>query len=586
MAVITCAPHLPPTTCKGVYMINRRDFIKGTAATVAFISIPSVTMSQSGPACTVYTGGPILTMNAKNDIVEAIAIKGNKILATGKKTEVLAIAGEGARVVDLNGKTLLPGFIDGHSHFPGGAAESLTSVKLGSPPMGDITCIADLQAALKARAKATPEGQLVLGTRYNDLAMKEQRHPTREDLDAVSTRHPIIIRHVSGHAGVANSRAFEMAKVTASTTPPEGVLRVKNGKLTGLMEGRAQRLLDSIPRKPVDYAQCIPHDSETYASNGVTTANNGGSPTIDDYFLEASDNGNLKIRVVIWPAGMNKELISSYGEKRSGAVLDKKGKVILGGAKLFADGSPQGYTALFSKPYFKQMTGKSADYRGFSYFESPAVRFARVKELHDAGWQITTHTNGDQAIQDMLDAYGAAIKANPRIDARHILNHCQFNRPDQVPVIAELGLIPSYFVTHTLFWGDVHREFVAGPEMAAHISPCNAALAHGIQFALHNDTPVTPISPLTDVFSAVNRITASGFLLGADQRISVMDALRGVTINAARMYFLEKTIGSLEPGKLADMVILEENPLEVNPQHIKDINISETIVDGETVYKA
>ncbi|MEI3478061.1 MAG: amidohydrolase family protein [Bilophila sp.] len=253
---------------------------------------------------------------------------------------------------------------------------------------------------------------------------------------------------------------------------------------------------------------------------------------------------------------------------------------------MYADGSPQGYTALFSKPYYKQMTGKPTDYRGFSYFESDEQRFGRVKELHDAGWQLATHTNGDQAIQDMLDAYGAAIKSNPRKDHRHILVHCQFNRPDEVPVIAELGLIPTYFVTHTYFWGDIHRNFVAGPEMAAHISPCKAALDKDIPFALHNHTPVTPISPLMDVYSAVNRLTSSGFLLGADQRITVTDALRAVTINAARMYFMDDKVGSLEKGKLADLTILDKNPVEVAPEAIKDIRVLETIVGGETVYKA
>ena len=568
-------------------MLNRRTFIKGSAMTMVVLSTPHIALGDAPKVPTIYTGGPILTMNAKNEMVEALAVEGGKILAAGRLVDVKAAAGEKAKIVDLQGKTLLPGFIDGHSHFVKGGQEALSTVPLGSPPMGKITCIADMQEALRARAAVTPEGQRIDGSRYNDMELKERRHPTREELDAVSTKHPIIITHISGHVGVANSKAFEMAGVTAQTKPKEGVLRVKDGKLTGVMEGRSQNEVKNvIPVEKVDIAKCMAYDSNEYASNGVTTANNGGSPTVDDYLISGSNNDELKIRVVIWPAGMNEQLIASYGDKRSGAVLDQKGKVILGAAKLFADGSPQGYTALFSKPYYKQLTGKPADYRGFSYFPSPEVRFGRVKELHDAGWQIATHTNGDQAIQDMIDAYGAAIKANKRADSRHILNHCQFNRPDQVPVIADLELIPSYFVTHTFFWGDTHRHYVAGPEMAAHISPCAAALKHGIQFALHNDTPVTPISPLMDVYSAVTRLTSSGFVLGEDQRISVMDALRGVTINAARMYFLEDKIGSLEPGKLADMVILEKNPLDVAPETIKDIKVVETIVEGETVYKA
>lgn len=567
-------------------MLNRRQFLAGATGSLLVLSTPHIVFGEGPKPPVVYTGGPIFTMNDQNAIVEAVAVLNGKIMAVGRKADVLTAAGEHARVIDLEGRPLLPGFIEGHSHFGKGAQEMLSTVTLSSPPMGSITCIAELQEALRKRCEETPPGVRVDGSRYNDLALAEQRHPTREELDAVSTKHPIVITHISGHVAVANSLAFEMAGVTPQTKPKEGMLRVKDGQLTGVMEGWAKNLVNVIPQVNIGYEKCVPFESQVYAASGTTTANNGGSPTIDDYLITASRNNELKIRVVVWPAGMNKELIDSYGDKRSGALLDYNGRVILGAAKLFADGSPQGYTALFSKPYYKQLTGRPADYRGFSYFPSDEVRMQRVKELHDAGWQISTHTNGDQAIDDMIEAYGAAIRANPRADHRHILNHCQFNRPDQVPVMAELGLIPSYFVTHTFFWGDVHRDFVAGPEMAAHISPCRQAKSEGIRFALHNDTPVTPISPIMDVFSAVNRVTQTGFVLGDDQRITVMEALRGVTIDSARMYFLDDKLGSLEVGKMADLVILDRNPLEVPPLEIRDIKVMETIVGGETVYKA
>ena len=187
--------------------------------------------------------------------------------------------------------------------------------------------------------------------------------------------------------------------------------------------------------------------------------------------------------------------------------------------------------------------------------------------------------------RSFLKGGAAALEANPRKDHRHVLNHCQFCRADQVDLIAKHEVIPSYFVTHTWFWGDIHRDMVAGPERAAHISPLKAALDKKIPFALHNDTPVTPISPLMDVFSAVNRITSSGKVLGPDQRIDVMQALRGITINAARMYFVEGKLGSLEPDKLADFVILDQNPAAVAPESIKDIAVLETVVGGQSVYR-
>ncbi len=568
----------------------RRTFLKSAFATAVLLGSSSTALFASQNSVRVYVGGPIFTMNKKNEIVEALAVKGDTILAVGKRADVLKAAGSDAEIVDLKGRVLMPGMIDGHSHFPDTSRRNILMVNLNVPPLGPVTCIADMQRLLKERAAETPKGQWVIGYNYNDLAMKEQRHPTRAELDAISTDHPIFIRHVTGHLGVANSKALELANITEKTPDPAGgrYRRGADGKLDGVLEGPAARApIDKLMPKltPEQELQAIAMDSMMYAAAGVTTANNGGSPSIDEHFLKASRSGDLKIRVVIWPNGRNAKLIESYGKKRQGTQLDAEGKVVLGPVKLFADGSPQGYTAWFSKPYYKQLPGKPADYRGFPVFKSREELFALVQQLHDDGWQITTHTNGDQAIQDMIDAYSAALKANPRKDHRHILNHCQFCRPDQVDAIAEMGFVPSYFVTHTWFWGDIHRDMVAGPERAAHISPLKAALDKGITFALHNDTPVTPISPLMDVFSAVTRLTSSGKVLGPDQRITVMEALRGVTINGAYMQRLEDKIGSLEKGKLADLVILDKDPTKVAPETLKDIKVDETIVGGQTVYK-
>lgn len=568
----------------------RRTFLKSAFATAVLLGSSPTALFAAPSGVRVYVGGPIFTMNDKNEIVEALAFKDDTILAVGKREDVLKAAGSDAEIVDLKGRVLIPGMIDGHSHFPVGAHRELTMVNLNVPPLGEVTCIADMQRLLKERAAKTEPGKWVVGYNYNDLALKEQRHPTRADLDAVSTEHPIFVRHVSGHLGVGNSLALKLAGVTESTPDPEGgrFRRGADGKLDGVLEGfPARTVVESKipPTTPDQQMAAIARDSMTYAAAGVTTANNGGGPTVDEFLLKGSETGDLKIRVVVWPLGRNEKLIASYGKKRQGDQLDKKGKVYLGPAKLFADGSPQGYTAYFSKPYYKQLPGKPADYRGFSAFKSREELFALVQKLHNDGWQITTHTNGDQAIQDMIDAYSAALKANPRKDHRHILNHCQFCRPDQVDAIAEMGFVPSYFVTHTWFWGDIHRDMVAGPERAAHISPLKAALDKGITFALHNDTPVTPISPLMDVFSAVTRLTSSGKVLGPDQRITVMEALRGVTINGAYMQRLEDKIGSLEKGKLADLVILDKDPTKVAPETLKDIKVDETIVGGQTVYK-
>lgn len=571
-------------------MLKRRDFLKSTLAFGAGLAGAPSLLFAEGSEITVYYNGPIYTMDKANSVVEALAVKGAYILAAGSKKQIENVVGKAAyRKVDLKGKALFPGFIDGHSHFPNGAYRKLNMINLNVPPLGEVTNIADLQRALKAGIGK--EGEWVIGYNYNDLAMQEQRHPTRADLDAVSTTSPIFIRHVSGHLAVVNSLALKMAGLDENTPEPEGgrYRKGEDGKLDGVLEGPSARAsVEKLlpPATSEKNMAAIAADSLEYASQGVTVANNGGSPTLDELFLKASQNGDLKIRVAIWPNGRNADLIASYGDKRSGTALDEKGLVILGAAKLFADGSPQGYTAWFMEPYYKQLPGKPDDYRGFPVFKTQQELVDLVKKLHNDNWQIATHTNGDQAIQSVMEAYIEALAENPRKDHRHILNHCQFCRPEQVPVIAKHGFIPSYFVTHTWFWGDIHRDMVAGPKRAAHISPLKAALDHNIEFALHNDTPVTPISPLMDVFSAVNRLTSSGQVLGADQRIDVMQALRGITINAAKMYFLEDRLGSLEAGKLADLVILEEDPVTVAKEKIKDIRVSETLVGGETVFSA
>ena len=300
----------------------RRTFLKGAAAVSFSLMVSPALTAFAKDSVRVYVGGPIFTMNKNNDIAEAIAVKGETILAVGKKAEVMAAAGSGATVVDLKGKALIPGMIDGHSHFPSGAFNELTMVNLNVPPLGRAESIADMQSLLKERAAQTKKGEWIVGYNYNDLAIKEQRHPTRADLDAVSTEHPIFVKHVSGHLGVANSKALELAGITEETPNPEGgkFRRGPDGKLDGVLEGpAAQAPVSAIRPKPTaaQYEEAVRRDNMIYAAAGITTANNGGSPTVDDFFLKASENGDLGIRVVIWPNGRNAKLIAKRGRVRS-----------------------------------------------------------------------------------------------------------------------------------------------------------------------------------------------------------------------------------------------------------------------------
>ena len=283
--------------------------------------------------------------------------------------------------------------------------------------------------------------------------------------------------------------------------------------------------------------------------------------------------------------GVSRMDINTFNTHVSGTQLTADGKISLGAAKLLADGSLQCYTGYLSNPYHKVIYDLPDGPMWRGYPMEPEQQFIeKVVGLHRQGWQLAIHGNGDDAIQMILNAYEEAQKRYPRADARHIVIHCQTVREDQLDRIKRLGVVPSFFVVHTYFWGDRHRDIFLGPDRAKRISPLRSALKRGILFSNHNDTFVTPIDPLLSVWSAVNRITSSGQVLGEEYTISVMDALRSVTSWAAYQACEETSKGSLEPGKLADMVVLGDNPLAVDKKAIRDIPVLATIVGNELVY--
>jgi len=257
-------------------------------------------------------------------------------------------------------------------------------------------------------------------------------------------------------------------------------------------------------------------------------------------------------------------------------------KVTMGAIKIVADGSIQGYTGYLSEPYYTPYQG-DADYRGYPAMPRETL-FEQVAALHEAGYQMAIHGNGDEAIEDILDAFEAAQRQYPVDDPRMILIHGQMAREDQIARMKDLGITPSFFTAHTWYWGDRHRDIFMGPKRAAQISPSKWALDHNLRFSSHLDTPVTPMLPLQAVWSQVFRITTGGDVLGPEQRIGVMDALRAVTIDAAWQVFQEDNRGSLDPGKYADLVVLRGNPLD-DPEAMRDLEVDRTVIGGVTVYK-
>ncbi|MCP4756979.1 MAG: amidohydrolase [Proteobacteria bacterium] len=546
---------------------------------------------MSEHAKTLYINGDIVMMDSSNRRCQALATSGDRILAAGSNEELKPLANSETKVIDLDGKTVLPGFIDPHGHFFASCYFNRFFVDLNSPPIGDVNCIDDMLAKLKEEAQTTAPGKWISGFGYDDTIIAEQRHPTRYDLDKVSTDHPIAIRHISGHAVAVNSRAIELGGVTRDTPQPKGG-HIQTDPATGEPLGIFEEMsaiglvMDFLPDlTPERVEEAVAHGSQRYLGQGVTTAQDGYAfPQFLDIFLGTAKSGHLKNRVHVLP-GITEEL-TSYQTTTSGSDLSGNNMVSLGALKIVQDGSIQALTGCLSQPYYTIPDNRpdlAFNYHGYRTNGELELQ-ENVIAMHKKGWQIAIHANGDMAIEDCLNAFEAAQKVYPRNDARHIIIHCQTVREDQLDRIKRLGIIPAFFAVHTYYWGDRHESLFLGPARAHHIDPCRSALQRSIPFTNHNDDFVTPINPLLSIWSATNRISTGGNVIGASQRVPVLEAVKSVTTYAAYQNHEERIKGSLEPGKLADMVLLAENPLDIDPVKIKDIEILATIVGDEVVW--
>ncbi len=542
--------------------------------------------TQTEPAVTdIYLNGDIVTVNEAQPQAAAVAVRDGKILAVGSEADVAIAAGTGATIKDLNGKTLIPGLIDAHGHITY-AAQTVVDVNLSSPPVGEAQRIDDVVQLLAARKDQQPEAPWIFGWGYDDSLLEERRHPTRDDLDKVAADIPIAIRHVSGHLTVCNSRCLELAGISAQTEDPKGgVIRRKanSREPNGVLEESALGLLAAAIPHPDAAAslKLLQPTQEYYASYGITTLQDGAtSPQQVEMLAAAAEQGELYLDVVAYlyqqfPGGSGDDFKPSR---------DYNGHFRIAGIKLVLDGSPQGKTAWLTKPYFKPPKGQSKDYRGYPILDDAAVK-KHIKTAYANGMQVQAHANGDAAIDQLIKAVAAVNAELKPNDQRTVMIHAQTAREDQLEQMQTEGVIPSYFVSHTFYWGDWHRDSVLGPERAAHISPLKSTVDRGMRFTTHNDTPIVPPDMMRLLWAAVNRETRSGKVLGEAQRIGPLDALKSMTIDAAYQYFEEDSKGSIEPGKLADFAILSANPLKVEPATIKDIQVLETIKEGRSVYR-
>jgi predicted amidohydrolase YtcJ len=539
------------------------------------------------PADTIYSGGAIITVNELQPEAEAVAVRGGKIVAVGYRDEVMKLKDAQTKLVDLGGKTLLPGFVDPHSHVFNSGIQAV-SANLLPRPDGKVNTIAELQAVLKTwvvdNAKITGKYKWIIGFGYDDAQLKEQRHPTREDLDQVSKELPVVIVHQSGHLGVMNSKALEIVGIKASSNDPKGgVIRREPGgqEPNGVLEESAffMPFFNLLGKLDTQANQALfAAGVKLYKSFGYTTALEGlASKGSTAAMATVAKSGKLDIDVVAFP-----NIVTAAEAIKPTRNYSQHFRV--GGAKITLDGSPQGKTAWLTQPYFKVPDGQKPDYRGYAQFTDAQVD-GYVDQAFKNGWQLQAHTNGDAAIDQFISAVRKAEKRYGMADRRIVDIHGQTTREDQMQAFKELGIIPSLFPMHTFYWGDWHRDSVLGPERAANISPTGWALQRGMIFTSHHDAPVAMPDAMRVLSATVNRVTRSGQVLGPQHRVSPLVAIKAHTLWSAYQHFEEKTKGSIEVGKLADFVLLDQNPLAVDPLKIAEIKVIETIKEDKTVYR-
>ena len=532
----------------------------------------------------IYYGGRIVTMEKEGDYPEAVLVKDGRIAGVGEIDALRAAAGCDVQEVNLEGKCLMPSFIDPHSHIVMNGQMALLA------DLSECESFDDIVAALNAYVEKNSQFQLpvVIGFGYDHNFLAEGRHPDKFVLDRVTSTIPVLAQHQSGHMAVVNSAMLRLMGVDENTPDPSGGVfgRVEgSSEPNGYLEEGALMLLQSQlmggGSGGPDPSVMINAMQKVYIENGVTTAQDGAtSPEYMQILKLANATGQLKLDVVAYP--IMGEAGRTIMEENKDLVKKYDGRLKIGGYKMILDGSPQGRSAWMSEPY-----EGSDDYCGYPWMpEEEADAFA-LEAVND-NLQLLTHCNGDAASEQFLNSYTRALakSENPDKDnLRPVMIHCQTVRNDQLDRMADINMIASVFVGHVYYWGDIHvKNF--GEKRGNHVSPARDALDRGITVNFHQDTPVTKTKMLHSVWTAVNRISRGGNVIGEDQKVSVYEALQAVTINGAYQYFEEDEKGSIKEGKRADLVILDRNPLDVDPMEIKDIKVLETIKDGESIYVA
>ena len=578
----------------------------------------------------IYVGGTVLTMDSAAPVAQAVVTNGNRIVYVGDEAEALSYRRWYSTLIDLNGRTLMPGFIDAHSHFLASGLSSVL-VDLNASPTGSVDTPEALYKKIEEASASADAGEWIVGFNYDNTRFPTASHPDRLSLDKVSVNNPVYVRHHSGHMGVANSQALLRLlkfnslvdgdklpgdKTAGDEVSGDSALSLQrlssdvysdsqlaslgvyqdsdllNGLLQEKMAPPLSRFLSELSLR--EYWRVFQNARDTYLRFGYTTVQEGSAGAQESRVLSwLSKLGILPMRVNVWLSA--DKLMARKSDARVTPVRQRffQSDTI----KIIADGSPQGATAYLSQPYFN-----NSESRGISLHSQDELA-ELIDHYWRAGFRVAVHANGDASIEDVINAAETLHRTGESLDSTStyanrsiegqsieghephlILVHAQTIRFDQLTRLRELGITASFFSSHSWHWGDWHRDQTLGEQRASRISPTGSAVKLQLDFTIHSDAPVTSPDPWHLLWVTTQRMTRSGLLLGADERISTNDALKAMTINAAIQAGLQNRLGSISEGKLADMIIVSDNPLQVDD--VRLVQVEEAIVNGVSIYQS
>ena len=540
-------------------------------------------MSNSAWADIIFFGGDIVTIDHSRPLAEALAVGNGRIMEVGDRNEVFQLNGPQTRFVDLGGRTLIPGLIEPHTHI---LLSALVYDWIDVSGFSNASGAEVLDKLHKAAAEVKP-GEWIKAFGYDPILTRDLKGLNADLLDQISITNPVFLQIQPMHTAYVNHKALEVVGITKDTPQPVDGQFVKDeaGNPTGVLieQGGILPFTAAIVRNSASNArELINNQMGRYARAGYTTIGVMGDfpffPHAYPTLRQLAEADGSPLRMVL----LDKVTDFERGLDTVGGPATGRFKSI--GVKLWYDGSPYSGNMFLDHDYLNSQLMQEGlsvpkGTRGYAMIPKETLH-QLVKKYHDRGMQISIHAQGDRAIREVIDVFEEVIRASPRDDHRHRLEHCALFPADQLERAARLGLTPSWHINHIYYYGEALRDEIIGADRAARMMPVADANRHGLRGSLHNDSPMYPAEPFKLMRTAVTRKTRNNQVIGADQAISAWGALKALTINAAWQLFLEDQLGSLERGKVADLVVLSENPLKTDPDHLDRIRVVETYSDG------